>query len=213
VLMRGPIAVFTREVRASIRPRWRSAKRLVFRVRTEGTIDMMKSAAVLMGVVLGCSMLVQAQGAPPATTWARDWSAFVQELSVQVSKSANFVTNVNEAFSGKPVEWSGTVKEIKRPAKTGESGLIRLAMKPETLVMTGRPTLDSLNLTPSDEEWKSWAAVSVGDTVTFTTTLDEGTLVPKCVLAYLVGMGTNAGKFAAWVNTKGGAYVGRGRID
>lgn len=169
---------------------------------------MMRATALLtvlvaMGVVVG--------GQTPEA-WTTDWSAFVQQLSVAVSKDASFVSNVNEAFSGKMVTWEGTVAEIKRPAKPGESGLVRVSMKPERLTMTGTPTLDSLALTPEDADWETWKSVSVGDTVSFGTTLDEGSFLPRCVLTYLVGVGPNAGKTAAWINTKGAKclHVGGG---
>jgi len=141
--------------------------------------------------------------------WTTDWSAFVKQLSVEVTKDNYFVGNVNTAFSCKGVKWSGKVTEIKKPTTPDESGLIRIAMKPEVLKMqSSNPTLDKLTLTPEASEWDSWKAVSVGDTVEFSTTLDEGVFVPKCVLSYMQGMGPNAGKTMAWVNTKGAKCLG-----
>jgi len=143
-----------------------------------------------------------------ADDWLTDWSAFVKQLSIEVTKDKNFVGNVNNAFSGKSVEWVGKVTEIKKSTKPGESSLIRLAMKPEALKMSGSPTLDNLTLIPEDNEWDSWKTASVGDSVRFSTTLDEGSFLPKCVLIYMVGMGQNAGKTVAWINTKGGKCLG-----
>jgi len=141
--------------------------------------------------------------------WTTNWTAFVKQLSVEVTKDNYFVGNVNTAFSGKGVKWTGKVTEIKKPTKPDESGLIRIAMKPEVLKMqSSNPTLDKLTLTPEASEWDSWTAAAVGDTVEFSTTLDEGVSLPKCVLSYMQGMGANAGKTVAWINTKGGKCLG-----
>jgi hypothetical protein len=141
-------------------------------------------------------------------TWATDWPTFVKRLSAEAAKDNYFVGNVNAAFSGKKVKWAGKVTEIEGPKKDGDSGMIRLSMKPEKLELkSGAPTLDSLVLTPDGDEWKTWRSVSVGETVLFTTTLDEGSLVPKCVLMKMDGMGPNAGKTIVWINTKGGSCL------
>ena len=144
-----------------------------------------------------------------AAKWTNDWSIFVKELSAAATKDNYFVGNVNSAFSGKRVQWTGKVTEIEQPEKAGDSGCIRLAMKSERLVMkSGSPVLDSLILAPEAGEWKSWQEVSVGTVVEFSTVLDEGSLAPACVLVKMDGMGSNAGKVIAWINTKGGICRG-----
>jgi hypothetical protein len=149
---------------------------------------------------------VPPDGSPEA--WATDWPTFVKRLSVEVAKDNYFVGNVNAAFSGKKVEWTGKVTEINRPEKDGDSGLIRLSMKSEKLeLQSGAPNLDSLVLTPDGDEWKTWTSISAGEEVRFRTTLDEGSLVPKCVLMKMDGMGPNAGKTIVWINTKGGSCL------
>jgi hypothetical protein len=165
---------------------------------------------VTLGLILGLALVVigsivaGAVGKTTDPTWTTDWSAFVKQLSNEVTKDNYFVGNVNTAFSGKKVKWVGKVTEIKKLTKPGESGSIRIAMKPEVVKMSGSPTLDNLTITPEDTEWDSWKEASIGDTVEFSTTLDEGSFLPKCVLTYMVGMGQNVGKTVAWINTKGG---------
>ena len=166
----------------------------------------MKLAIAIMCAMFGLICVGNAEETKITCTWTNNWSAFVKELSGQVAKDNYFVGNVNSAFSGKRVEWNGTVTEIKRPEKSDESGLIRLSMKTETLVMkSGSPILDRLVMTPDGDEWATWETVSVGSVVVFATTLDEGEFVPKCVLSKMDGMGANAGTVRAWINTKGGS--------
>lgn len=165
----------------------------------------MKRTIVMMCAMFGLICAATAENAVPASGWTNDWSAFVKELSSEVARDNYFVGNVNRAFSGKKVEWTGTVTEIKRPSKATESALIRLSMKTENLLMkSGSPVLDSLVVTPDADEWKTWDGVAAGSMVMFATTLDEGELLPRCVLCKMDGMGVNEGKVVAWINTRGG---------
>jgi hypothetical protein len=171
--------------------------------------EMKRSMEIVCMALALCATVCNGGEKSGDPAWTTDWSAFVKQLSVEVTKDNYFVGNVNTAFSCKGVKWSGKVTEIKKPTTPDESGLIRIAMKPEVLKMqSSNPTLDKLTLTPEASEWDSWKAVSVGDTVEFSTTLDEGVFVPKCVLSYMQGMGPNAGKTMAWVNTKGAKCLG-----
>ena len=153
--------------------------------------------------------------------WAANWSAFVTELSNQVAKAyvpgfaVTWVSNVNNTFDGKVVTWSG--KFIKRSEK-GDSRYVRVAMEPEkvdlgkggTALGSGRGTIH-LVLKPVASEWQTWEAVSAGDTVTFTTTLDKESggviMEPKCVLETASFNRAGTWELEAWVNTKGGACL------
>ena len=127
--------------------------------------------------------------------WSNNWDIFVTELATVMDKNNYFIDNVNEAFSGKQVVWEGRVVEIESPP------FVRIGMTPMNL---RGATLERLLLRLTDSEWDTWKEVSVGDVITFTTTLDKGILRPECVLAWMQGMGPNAGKTTAWVNAKGG---------
>lgn len=166
-------------------------------------------SSIVVCICFACIATGLAQDATRPQTWSTNWSAFVKKLSAELSKSEDYVDNINAAFKGKKVTWTGEVAKIERPQKAGDSGVIRLSMKPEALApKSGTPvTLDGLVLEPAAGEWETWRSVSVGDTVRFTTTLDDGTFVPKCVLSILQGMGPNTGKTLAWVNTKGGSSL------
>jgi len=141
--------------------------------------------------------------------WTNDWTEFVKELTKEVTRGNYFAGNVNTAFLGKSVEWTGAVKEIKRPtASDPKSSLIRVSMKAEELgLYSGKVILDQIVLNPATKEWDTWKSVSVGDRVVFRTTLDGGLFPPECVLTKMDGMGVNAGKTVAWINTKGGVLV------
>jgi hypothetical protein len=153
---------------------------------------------------------VPAKSQSTSALWTDDWPSFVNRLATEVAKENYFVGNVNDAFLDKVVRWEGTISEIKRPSGD-DSGLVRLDMEPQELKMkSGTPTLDSILLTPKPSEWGTWEGVSVGDKVKFTTTLTTSSwAVPKCVLSYMQGMGPNAGKTRAWINTGGGKNLGR----
>jgi hypothetical protein len=141
-------------------------------------------------------------------SWSNDWSIFVNELSEKVAKDNNYVYNVDEAFNGKTVEWTGKVGEIKRPNAAEDLASITLSMKPERLTfMLGAVTLERLTLKPTTGEWETWKSISVNDTVIFRTTLDKGTIPPECVLTKLDMAGANEGKVIAWINTKGGSCL------
>jgi len=108
--------------------------------------------------------------------WSTDWSAFVTELGALFAKSkgATFPADVNAAFNGRQVTWTGKVFEIHVPAKESDSGMISMIMKYEELELpAGKTPFLNLTVTPAKDEWKSWASVSAGQTVLFTTTLDK----------------------------------------
>ena len=168
----------------------------------------MRRSFVAICLLLAAGLTGLAQVAKSPEAWLTDWSAFAKKLSAQVQKDNYFVDNVNAAFSGKKVTWTGAVTKIEPPAKDGDSGLVSVSMTPEKLGMkSGAPILDHLNLQPGGEEWKAWKSVSVGDTVSFATTLDEGTFAPKCVLSKLDGMGSHTGEVIVWINTRGAAVL------
>jgi hypothetical protein len=148
-----------------------------------------------------------AQGGGNAEAWATDWSAFVKRLSAEATKQDYFVDNVNAAFSGKKVTWTGSVTKIEPPKNESDSALIFLSMKSVKLELKSGPqTLDRLTLVPKGDDWKTWKSVTVGDTVLFTTTLDHSDAFP-CVLAKMNGFGSHAGETIVWINTKGGSCL------
>jgi hypothetical protein len=132
----------------------------------------------------------------------------VKELSKEVVKDDSYASNVDRAFDGKTVEWTGKVKQIRRPEKDEKSPGIEFSMKPETLVLNKSKTvtLEKLNVQPADDEWETWKSVTVGDTVVFRTTLNSSSAAFP-VLMVMQGMGVNAGTTAAWINTKGGSCL------
>jgi hypothetical protein len=144
---------------------------------------------------------------PPA--WTNDWTAFVKELKKEIKKDNYYVNNVNIAFLGKSVVWTGTVKEIRRPPNERPFPSVDLSMKSEDLgFASGKTTLDSLSLQPEGDEWNTWQNVSVGDKVVFRTTLDVFPYVsPKCVFSLMVGVGSGAGTNIAWISAKGGVCL------
>jgi hypothetical protein len=148
--------------------------------------------------------------------WATNWSAFVAELSTHVAQHYNFVSNVNNTFDGKVVTWTGKFIETKLLEKGNlRLRLVRIAMKPENLMLasgstaltSGSTTLDSLALKPDASEWRTWEAVSVGDTVNFTTTLEKSGIPNKCVLNTMEYNNAGTWELRAWVNTKGGTCL------
>lgn len=148
-----------------------------------------------------------AQDTRNAEAWTTDWSAFIKKLSAEATKHDYFVSDVNEAFSGKKVTWTGSVTKIDQPKSESDSGLVRLSMKSAKLELKSGPqTLDALTLRPKADEWKTWKQITAGDTVSFTTTLDEGELW-RSVLVKMDGTGSHAGETVVFVNTKGGTCL------
>ena len=160
-------------------------------------------------LTLGLIVTVCAGEEQAANAWATDWSAFVKQLAVEVAKENYFVGNVNDAFLDRRVQWEGKITEIERPSSK-KAGSIRIGMKPGKLEMkSGTATLDSILVRPKASEWAAWDSASVGETVQFATTLSTSSwAVPECVLSYMKGVGANAGKTVAWINTKGAQRLG-----
>lgn len=170
----------------------------------------MKVRKVLPAVIcLLCASAAtgMAQGAKNAAPGASTagWPEFVKHLSKVYLQQGNFEANVNAAFSGKKATWTGKV------LKADNHSSFSLEMKPDKIVVnlgggnTGNAAIQNLEIRPEGAEAKAWAAVSVGDTVSFTTTI-IATGSPKCVVSSFVMSGPEGVRdVLVFINTKGGA--------
>ena len=140
----------------------------------------------------------------PVEPWRSDWYAFVAQLSAVASENEDYSDRVKSAFGGKTVTWEGRVSQVEPPKTIGGTADIQMAVKPAILsVGYNKMTVESLRLMPQGIEWDSWKTVSVGSDVVFTTRVH-----PTCVFVVMVGMGANAGKSHAIIQTDGAKCVG-----
>ena len=171
----------------------------------------MRRVILIVQVLVASMQMGFAEDSKTSPAWSNDWTAFIKTLSKEVGKNSNFEYNVNDAFLGKTVVWTGTVTDIKHPTADNRTHWVDLAMKPERLAWRGKEfTLDSLHLIPREDEDDTWKNVSAGDKVTFRTTLSTmaGAMHPYfCVLTIMEGAGPSAGKTLVAINIKDGSCL------
>ena len=159
----------------------------------------MKVSLVVVCLLFGPIATGLAQDAKSSNAWVTDWSEFVNRSRVELPTTA--------VFQGKKVTWTGKVSEIVQPEKASESGRIRVSMTSAApaLRVSGIPyPFEDLSLHPEGAEWNTWKSVSVGDTVSFTTTLD-GTSNPLGGQVLTLFTWSGGGMFSIY--TKGGSCL------
>lgn len=143
-------------------------------------------------------------------TWTKNWSAFVKQIALVSPKPGeSFARSANIVFHGSRVTWTGKVTQIDQPQEAGKSGRIGFSMNTETLALqdSGKVGFLDLQLRPEGDEWKTWGSVSVGDTVSFATTLDKGeTYVLSFFKFFNQPEPLGSGEFIL-VHTKGGSCL------
>ena len=109
-------------------------------------------------------------------TWSTDWPTYVREVSKIISAESPSSGAGELEFVGKQVEWSGTVRIIRRPSPEEANAVVNVSLPelPISMGAFGSGKVNQIGLRPQPDEWKSWDNVSVGDKVVFRATLADG---------------------------------------
>jgi hypothetical protein len=147
-------------------------------------------------------------GAAEPSKWQSDWAQFGKELTTMMEKPGAVAGEVDRAFNGKTVEWTGEVAAITAPDAKRKYGQIEMKMPPVNFAKGGgtKVSLSEIRIAPKDDiEWKSWANIKPGARVTFRTTLKSPGFGGMACVSVLHGMGPNAGKTEVVIFTEGAA--------
>ncbi len=172
---------------------------------------MNRSASTVLGLLLWIGAAAVACAQTTAATWSTDWAAFAREVSKVISSDSPLAAL--PSFIGKEVEWSGTVRTIRRPGPWETNAHVNLAMPEASISMGawGAGKLNQVGFNPKPDQWASWDGVPVGDRVVFRTTLAEGVGGgnPSMERAAKVGViiAILNGNATALVSTAGGSFV------
>ena len=102
----------------------------------------MRRVILIVQVLVASMQMGFAEDSKTSPAWTNDWTAFIKTLSKEVGKNSNFEYNVNDAFLGKTVVWTGTVTDIKHPTADN-----RLRDQFRALLFAGR-TIHHLRIRP-----------------------------------------------------------------
>lgn len=129
--------------------------------------------------------------------WQSDWKEFTTEYPKTEGQESR-----TEQFMEKDVVWKATVKMVTPPKEGEKSGRVDLVMEPA--LRLGDYSIETVSLSPTDEEWPAWAQLAISRNVVFQTRLTGQFPWTKApVMIFNMKDGNNF----AQLSTKGGRLV------